>query len=316
MVMMDPPEHTAFRRLVGRGFTPRHVEEIEPAVRAFAVERIERLRAAGEGDIVTELFKPMPSFVVAYYLGVPEEDWSRFDAWTEGIVAANAQGDPLPRRPDGGGAVRLLQRADRAEARATRGTTPSPRWSPPAPRTCRSCRCWGSRSRWSPAATTPPRASSARRLSSSPGIPSSGLGSSPTPDLLPNAVEELLRLAAPVQCLARTTTRRRGAARRGDPGGQEGAAPLRGRQPRPARVRSRPRTSWTSAEPSTTTSPSATAPTTASVRRPPGCRRAWPSRSCSLGAPTSPSTTRAGTFAPGHFVRRYETLPFTADIGA
>jgi len=33
MVMMDPPEHTAFRRLVGRGFTPRHVTEIEPAVR-------------------------------------------------------------------------------------------------------------------------------------------------------------------------------------------------------------------------------------------------------------------------------------------
>ena len=95
MVMMDPPEHTAFRRLVGRGFTPRHVQEIEPAVRAFAVERIERLRAAGSGDVVSELFKPMPSFVVAYYLGVPESDWPRFDGWTEGIVAANALGDPL-----------------------------------------------------------------------------------------------------------------------------------------------------------------------------------------------------------------------------
>src|SRR4051812_47629723 len=72
MVMMDPPEHTAFRRLVGRGFTPRHVNEIEPLVRAFVVERVERLRQAGSGDVVAELFKPLPSFVVAHYLGVPE----------------------------------------------------------------------------------------------------------------------------------------------------------------------------------------------------------------------------------------------------
>ncbi len=95
IVMQDPPEHTAFRRLVSKGFTPRHVAEIEPTVRAFVVERIERLRAEGSGDIVAELFKPMPSFVVAYYLGVPEQDWSRFDRWTDGIVAANASGSVL-----------------------------------------------------------------------------------------------------------------------------------------------------------------------------------------------------------------------------
>ncbi len=95
IVMSDPPEHTAFRRLVSKGFTPRHVAEIEPTVRAFVVERIERLRAEGSGDIVAELFKPMPSFVVAYYLGVPEQDWPRFDRWTDGIVAANASGSVL-----------------------------------------------------------------------------------------------------------------------------------------------------------------------------------------------------------------------------
>ena len=95
IVMQDPPEHTAFRRLVSKGFTPRHVAEIEPRVREFVVERIERLRTDGGGDIVGELFKPMPSFVVAYYLGVPEDDWPRFDRWTEGIVAANAAGSVL-----------------------------------------------------------------------------------------------------------------------------------------------------------------------------------------------------------------------------
>jgi cytochrome P450 len=89
MVMQDPPVHTEFRRLVSRGFTPRQVEAVEPAVRDFVVERIERLRATGGGDIVAELFKPLPSMVVAHYLGVPEADRQQFDSWTDAIVAAN-----------------------------------------------------------------------------------------------------------------------------------------------------------------------------------------------------------------------------------
>jgi cytochrome P450 family 130 len=88
-VMQDPPVHTEFRKLVSRGFTPRQVEAVEPKVREFVVERIEGLRSDGGGDIVTELFKPLPSMVVAHYLGVPEEDWAQFDGWTQAIVAAN-----------------------------------------------------------------------------------------------------------------------------------------------------------------------------------------------------------------------------------
>src|ERR1700749_4553743 len=88
-VMQDPPVHTEFRKLVSRGFTPRQVEAVEPKVREFVVERIEGLRSNGGGDIVVELFKPLPSMVVAHYLGVPEEDWAQFDGWTQAIVAAN-----------------------------------------------------------------------------------------------------------------------------------------------------------------------------------------------------------------------------------
>lgn len=89
MVMQDPPAHTEFRRLVSRGFTPRQVEAVEPKVREFVIERIERLRAEGGGDIVAELFKPLPSMVVAHYLGVPDEDRDQFDGWTDAIVAAS-----------------------------------------------------------------------------------------------------------------------------------------------------------------------------------------------------------------------------------
>ncbi len=95
MVMQDPPAHTEFRKLVARGFTPRQVEAVEPAVREFVVERIERLRASGGGDIVAELFKPLPSMVVAHYLGVPEKDRAQFDGWTEAIVAASTEAGGL-----------------------------------------------------------------------------------------------------------------------------------------------------------------------------------------------------------------------------
>ena len=92
LVMLDPPDHTAFRKLVARGFTPRQVRTVEPEVREYVVERVERLRAAGGGDIVAELFKPLPTMVVAHYLGVPEGDRDRFDDWTHAIVGASSAG--------------------------------------------------------------------------------------------------------------------------------------------------------------------------------------------------------------------------------
>jgi len=76
MVFLDPPAHTEFRRLVTKDLTPRKVASIEPAVRAFVVERLESARPLGTLDIVAHLFKPLPSFVVAHYL---PGDWSNGD---------------------------------------------------------------------------------------------------------------------------------------------------------------------------------------------------------------------------------------------
>jgi len=97
IVMMDPPEHTAYRRLVSRGFTPRQVATLEPEVRAF-VQRLvaamaDQLAAGDEVDLIAALAGPLPSYVVATYLGVPEADRPRFDGWSTAIVAANAAGD-------------------------------------------------------------------------------------------------------------------------------------------------------------------------------------------------------------------------------
>lgn len=92
--MHSPEGYAEFRKLISHGFTPPQVETLEPMVREFVVARIERLRANGGGDIVAELFKPLPSMVVAHYLGVPELDRPLFDDWTESVITAtNAAGD-------------------------------------------------------------------------------------------------------------------------------------------------------------------------------------------------------------------------------
>lgn len=97
IVMMDPPDHTEMRLLVNRPMTPRNVTSMEQPIIAFVDERLDRVAehaAAGEDiDIVETLFKPLPSWIVAHYLGVPEADRGRFDGWTDAIVAANAGGD-------------------------------------------------------------------------------------------------------------------------------------------------------------------------------------------------------------------------------
>lgn len=92
IVMMDPPDHTAFRRLVGRALTPRRVAQFEPEMRSFISDLVEDLNDTS--DLIKGLATPLPSFVVAHYLGVPESDRGQFNGWSDAIVAANATGDP------------------------------------------------------------------------------------------------------------------------------------------------------------------------------------------------------------------------------
>jgi cytochrome P450 len=90
IVMMDPPDHSRHRRLVSRSFTPRHVAGLEADLRPLVRARLDEMRQAGAADFVAGLARPVPSWVVAHFLGVPEEDRHLFDRWTEAIVQGGA----------------------------------------------------------------------------------------------------------------------------------------------------------------------------------------------------------------------------------
>ena len=87
IVFLDPPEHTEFRRLISKGFTPRKAEDMTEDISSFVESAINRIKELENCDIISELFKPLPSFVVSKYLGVPASDRVVFDTWTEKIVA-------------------------------------------------------------------------------------------------------------------------------------------------------------------------------------------------------------------------------------
>ena len=210
MVMQDPPAHTEFRRLVARGFTPRQVEAVEPAVRAFVVERIERLRSAGGGDIVAELFKPLPSMVVAHYLGVPEVDRAQFDGWTEAIVAASTEAGGLLGAADAlmsmtGYFTELIQRRrrDPGDDAISQRVAAGIGADGDVAGTLSILSFTFTMVTGGNDTTTGLLGGAVQLLDGNPDQRRLLVGD---PDLSPDAVEEFLRLTSPVQGLARTTT--------------------------------------------------------------------------------------------------------------
>lgn len=206
MVFLDPPAHTTFRRLVTGKLTPRKVASIEPAVRAFVVERLEAARALGEVDIVGHLCKPLPGFVVAHYLGVPQDERTHFDRWTEATVQAAAGGAASA---DLGAIAELMGYFGELIARRRREPADDivSDLAALGEDTVSLARILGfafTMVAGGNDTTTGLLAGAACLLTEEPAQRARLLAD---PRRIPNAVEELLRLTSPVQNLARTTTR-------------------------------------------------------------------------------------------------------------
>ncbi|MBW8486597.1 cytochrome P450 family protein [Actinomadura parmotrematis] len=96
----DPPDHTRLRRLMARAFTPRRVEGLRPRVQEIADGLLDGLAERGGGDLIEEFAVPLPVQVICELLGVPAEDRDRFRAWTAVITAPPLDADALARRRD------------------------------------------------------------------------------------------------------------------------------------------------------------------------------------------------------------------------
>ncbi len=86
MIFMDPPDHDVQRKLVSRAFTPRAITELEPFVRATAVECLEPLVENGGGDFVEEFSAILPMNVIMELLGVPNADRNTLRHWMDATL--------------------------------------------------------------------------------------------------------------------------------------------------------------------------------------------------------------------------------------
>ncbi|MFD7860230.1 cytochrome P450 [Streptomyces microflavus] len=90
VVAMDPPDHTKVRAVVARAFTARQAEKIRPQVRTLVNSLIDTMEAAGPpSDLVTGLAAPMPILIVFQLLGAPEADIPRFTRWSRAITTSS-----------------------------------------------------------------------------------------------------------------------------------------------------------------------------------------------------------------------------------
>jgi len=70
-----------FRRLVGNAFTPRRVERLRPAVHRITDELLDRMEREAEVDLVEAFALPLPLVVVCDLFGLPEKDRPQLQEW-------------------------------------------------------------------------------------------------------------------------------------------------------------------------------------------------------------------------------------------
>ncbi|HEY7070378.1 MAG TPA: cytochrome P450 [Acidimicrobiales bacterium] len=97
IIMMDPPEHDRFRKLVSRVFTPRAVTALEPMVREVIVTHLDRLDGRDSFDVVRDFSAPFPVEIIARMLGVPEDMSQQVREWIDiSLQREKGQMEPGP----------------------------------------------------------------------------------------------------------------------------------------------------------------------------------------------------------------------------
>lgn len=83
----DPPDHTKYRRLLAPYFSPRAADELEPAIRAKAIELVEAIRDKGECEFIDAVCGQLPQHVfVKDILHLPAEEIPTFLQWEHDMM--------------------------------------------------------------------------------------------------------------------------------------------------------------------------------------------------------------------------------------
>jgi pimeloyl-[acyl-carrier protein] synthase len=86
MLEKDPPVHTQMRKLANQGFTARALESWRSIIQQTTDRLLDRVQQQGHMDIVIDLAAPLPALIIAEIFGVPEGDRANLIQWAADIL--------------------------------------------------------------------------------------------------------------------------------------------------------------------------------------------------------------------------------------
>jgi cytochrome P450 len=92
-ITSDPPEHKPAKQLLLPPFTPDAMKKLEPRVRAICNELIDEFIAEGQCDAAARYTKHVPVRTIAHMLGIPEGDSHLFIKWIHEILELGIKDD-------------------------------------------------------------------------------------------------------------------------------------------------------------------------------------------------------------------------------
>jgi cytochrome P450 len=96
---LDPPDHTAYRRVLAPMFAPKAVTARTAAIGATCAQLIDALAPKGHCDFIAEFAQPFPTTIFTNMLGLPASEADLFVGWNN--VLLHSQNDPEARRHAG-----------------------------------------------------------------------------------------------------------------------------------------------------------------------------------------------------------------------
>jgi len=87
LINQDPPEHTATRAIISRGFTPRSIAELEETMVNRGAQIVQDAVKRGTGNFVEEIAAELPLQAIADLIGVPQEDRHKLFDWSNQMLA-------------------------------------------------------------------------------------------------------------------------------------------------------------------------------------------------------------------------------------
>lgn len=94
LLYKDPPEHTKYRLILQKAFTPHTVRKLEDQIRARVTRILDALIERGTADFAKEVAVPLPLEMLADLMGLPQEDVPKLHEWTDAIEASTRSAEP------------------------------------------------------------------------------------------------------------------------------------------------------------------------------------------------------------------------------